>query len=248
MKKAWLIVLAATAVVAALSVAGPAAAAVTCSFSSNQVTIAATGNNTSFDIVRNGTAIQVNGAACGAATVNNTATIKVNGALGRQQLMIDFSGGAFVPGFGADTGVAEIEFAVDLKLGTDSLILNGLSGVDNWRIGADGINFNGDGDVDITMLGVEDFSAYGNDGADVISAAGGLGTGAVYPRRVSLDGGNGPDTLTSGSADNNYLYGGSNNDTLNGGDGTEILYGQAGADQLNGGNEADTIYPGFDNA
>jgi Ca2+-binding RTX toxin-like protein len=248
MKKAWLIV-PAVAAVAALSVAGPAGAAVTCSYDTgtHNVTVKATGNNINVVIVRNGTAIQVNGAACGAADVNNTAQIKVTGGAGRQNVYIDFSGGAFAPGFGADAGVAEIEFAVDLKIGTDKLELDGSSNPDNYRIGTDGINFNGDSDLDITMPNVEFLYVFGNAGSDTLRADGGLGTGGVYPNKVYLFGGDGGDTLTAGSGTYNDLEGGNNNDVLNGGENPDNLYGNAGADTLNGGLEGDYLYPGPDN-
>jgi len=171
----------------------------------------------------------------------------VNGASGRQDVAIDFTGGAFAPGFGADTGTAEIEFQVKLALGSDSLTLTGGAAADNFRIGTTGINVNGDGDGDdITIDQVEGLSADGNAGADVIRADGGLGTGGIYTSPLFITGGDGNDTLTGGQADDG-LYGHNNNDVLNGGDGSDELYGYAGADQLNGGADIDYLYPGLDN-
>jgi Ca2+-binding RTX toxin-like protein len=248
MKKRTLgLMLMAGAALAAFGAAQPASAAgVVCSYDAgtHKATVTATGEGVPVLIVRNGTAIYVNGVACGAADVTNTAKILVNGGEGRQDTSIDFGGGAFEPGFGADTGTAEIEFQINLGLGTERLILEGRDGADNFRLGTGGINDNGDADVDISLAGVDEFSAHGNGGVDVISAAGGLGTGLTYPGAVSLVGEDGKDTLTGGDG-RDSLYGDNEDDVVSGGDGNDYISAGAGADTLSGGDDNDTLYPGI---
>ncbi len=228
-----------------LLAAAPAHAAITCSYSSPNVTLNFGTNSNGFNatIVRNGMAIYVNGAPCGAATVSNTNKITVNGDLGRQNLTIDLSGGAFEPSLSNPSG--EITFALLLGPGTDSLAVNGSSGDDTITVGASGLNLDNDGHANVTGLGsVEQVSMSGNDGADTLSAAGGLGTGSTWLLRVSLTGGLGNDTITGGAGPDN-LYGSEDNDTITGGDGNDYLNGGTGADTIHGGAGSDTIDGGL---
>ena len=80
-------------------------------------------------------------------------------------------------------------------------------------IGAAGVNLNGDDDADITPSRVENYTASGADGDDVVSAAGGFGTGTALTLPSSLQGDQGDDVISSGLA----------NDTIGGGTGTDTL-------------------------
>ncbi|BCL34293.1 choice-of-anchor I family protein [Nostoc sp. MS1] len=70
---------------------------------------------------------------------------------------------------------------------------------------------------------------------------------------ITLNGGNGQDTLNgrsgndtiNGGNGNDVLYGNRGNDTLIGGNGDDVLWGGAGADSLNGGNGNDVLIGGL---
>jgi Ca2+-binding RTX toxin-like protein len=232
------------AAVSVLLIAAPAQAAVSCNYSaaSHAVTVTMNAQGDIGSIVRNGTAILVNGVACGAATVNNTDTITVNGAVGRQNLAIDFSGGAFMPGFTPDAVSSEIEFAINLGAGSDTLTLAGGSTGETFTAGTAGLNLNSDSDVDVTLAGVEGLVLNGNGGADTLSADGGRGTGSTYPLGLNIAGGIGNDVITGG-AGRDSLSGGADNDTVTGGMGADYLFGGSEADTLHGGLGNDALYP-----
>lgn len=92
-----------------------------------------------------------------------------------------------------------------------------------------GLNLNGGGDsgADVTLTNVEGLSIYAGEGADLVSAAGGGGTGAAYALPISvIDGGPGNDHLVGG-AGNDLLTGGPGNDVLDGGRGRDTADCQA---------------------
>ncbi|MBD2500053.1 choice-of-anchor I family protein [Anabaena azotica] len=70
---------------------------------------------------------------------------------------------------------------------------------------------------------------------------------------ITLNGGNGQDTLNgksgndtiNGGNGDDVLYGNRGNDTLIGGNGNDVIWGGAGADSLNGGNGNDTLIGGL---
>src|SRR5436190_4460173 len=100
--------------------------------------------------------IQVNGVSCGTATVTNTDRININDATpGRNaKAVIDESNGLFEPGFTAESvGFSEIEFALGLGDGADTLEVIGTPGNDSIRhaIGSslDLIDLDQDSDNDI---------------------------------------------------------------------------------------------------
>lgn len=72
---------------------------------------------------------------------------------------------------------------------------------------------------------------------------------------ITLNGGNGQDTLNGKSGDdtieggngNDVLFGNRGNDSLLGGNGDDVLWGGAGADSLNGSNGNDTLVGGLGN-
>jgi Ca2+-binding RTX toxin-like protein len=216
--------------------ASPAQAAVSCSFdgAAHAVSIHAGANNDTLTIARSGSVIQVNTAACGAATVNNTNTVTVTGATGRQNVRIDLSGGAFIPSFSNASG--EISFAINLAGGTDFFGVRGSTGSDALTVGTLGLNLNADGDVDVTISGVEFLAIDADLGNDNVSAGGGAGTGSPSPLGVTLIGGAGNDALRGAGAA----------DSLSGDPGSDTLFGGAGNDYLNGGDDADTLHGGAD--
>src|SRR6478736_215673 len=70
----------------------------------------------------NGNKIYYNGSPCQTATVKNTKTIYAITGAGSQTLDIDLSNGQLAPGAGAESkGASEIEWAVDVGDGTDTI-------------------------------------------------------------------------------------------------------------------------------
>jgi Ca2+-binding RTX toxin-like protein len=229
------------------------AVSTTCSFNTTThvMTVSMTANGLSAEITRSGALITVNGGACGTATVNSTDQIVVNGDVGRQSLEINLANGPLAPGVSPESDTPEIEITPHLGAGTDRLTIDGTDNPDNFRIGTSGINLNGDSDADVTLDGVDEFYVNAGGSADHVSEAGGLGTGGVFNRTVTVYGGDGADVITGGSARDylngdagadvitggdgpDYIYGGTEGDTLSGGDGNDYMYGDAGDDTLYG--------------
>lgn len=180
---------------------------------------------------------------CETATTANTDTINVTGT-GDHSLLIDLSGGPFAPGVTDEPGASdEIEFSVDLG-GTsdfDFLGIEGSSGADAVVMGTGGINLNAaetDGvDADVTVPNIEAAELVGGDGGDILSAAGGSGTGGsiTLPEFLDLLGEAGNDTVTAGGG-SEFLDGGPGTDMLDGGPGSfDLLLGGPDNDSLNGG-------------
>jgi hypothetical protein len=191
-------------------------------------------------IGRLGVNFQIGGAGitdptCGGASVNNVDLVQVNGTSGNETLTIDQTNGQFAPGSSGEGDTAEIEFALDLGSGSDSLTVIGTPGNDVHTLGTAGLNPNSDGDSDWTLAGIELVSVDGGGGRDVISGAGGNGTGLAFPGPLNLGGGSDNDVLTGGAAADVEL-GGPGNDTfketnvLGGGD---SFVGGTGSDLLN---------------
>jgi len=247
-----LLFLLATTTSAFLWQAANAQALVSCGYDAafHGVSVSLTADTDSATLVRSGDAISVNGANCGAATVNNTDTIWISGGFGSRSLTIDLSGGQFAPGATAESaGTSEIEIFSDLgpDPSLDSVIISGGAGADNIRVGTNGVNLNGDDDADVFFNALSRnfqlFSVLGAGGDDNISAAGDLGTGSPWLAAITLDGGVGNDTVTGGAGPDT-LIGGDGNDTLNGGSGNETISGNDGNDTLSGGAGNDTISGG----
>ena len=176
----------------------------------------------------------------------NTSQIRITGGAGSQTVGISLENGGFKPGKDAEVGTSdEIEFTVLLGDGDDSLILTGTNAIDTIRLGdlaqfpasTPAINMNGtDADADLRYLSVEHVEVHGYGGADVLSAAGGIGFDFPLGSSVKLAGGNGNDTVTGGSA-GDELHGGPGSDDFVGGKGNDWLYGLdniSGNDSLNG--------------
>ena len=132
----------------ALGAAAPAQGAVTCGFGAGTATVSmsAAGDSASIAVGTGANAgrIMVGVTACGAATTAVTDTIVVNGTTGAENVTIDLSGGQFAPGVAAEgTGVAEIEFVVDLSTGVlDRVTRDGEHRRGHDHAGASGANLN----------------------------------------------------------------------------------------------------------
>jgi Ca2+-binding RTX toxin-like protein len=233
MNRRQLSVLVGLGAVAFLSSAVPAHGAVSCAFAAPTATIEL-GSGDSASIKRSGSAIAVDGAACGTATVSNTGKVVVNGSTGAETITIDLTGGAFAPGAGSET-TPEIELEVNLASGSvftpDTIVVQGTTGADTYRLGSAGINLNNDDDADVTgpssgaltAANAELISVLGGSGQDTISGRGAV-SGATapvpYPLQLDLQGGDQNDVLT----------GGEGNDTLTGGPLADIEDGASGSD------------------
>ena len=200
--------------------------------------------------------IQLNAAAlpgaCAAATVNNTDSLVVNGATAApsSQVTINLADGGFVGTDGDEVDIT-LNFVVAVAV-ADTLTITGSSGADNIRVGAGAaatttgsMNLNGDADVDLTWTALdatEVITVNGGDGDDIISAAGGLGTGLVFDRILTIAGGDGDNTLTGGTAIDTITVGGTGDSTVDGGSGADVInVTGTGDNTVNGGVGADAI-------
>ena len=215
MKRIALLV--AAAVVPALSLStAHAQSAPTCSFNAGSATLTVNVNGQAAALSVAARAIRLNGTQCGAATVNNTNTIEVNGGPLADVVTVS---GTYAPGLSPEAdGNSEIEMTFALAGGKDIVKVNGSKNDDLLMFSQGGIDPGNDGDQDVTFNTVEVIRVYGKDGNDIIDASA-YGWGAVF-----LYGGNGDDTLI-GSAANDSLYGDAGIDVLHGGPGNDKLWG-----------------------
>ena len=257
------------AAVAAAWVIGPATAgAVTsCSFAAGTATVNLATTNDAATLGRAGSAIQVNGVACGAATVNNTDLINVVGTIDSgQRVAVDLAGGGLAPGATAEAGpgaVSEIEITVDLRAGSsEEIAAIGSTGADTVVFGGAGARLNADDDIDLTFSGLDQVELDGNAGADTLAAGGGGASGSPLTKPSDIDGGAGSDALTGGrgndtivggpddstpTIDGDVVLGGSGGDTLRGNDGRDEVNGGAGGDYVDGDLGDDVLNGGADN-
>jgi Ca2+-binding RTX toxin-like protein len=136
---------------------------------------------------RSGELITLNGVTCTAdakqPTVAEIDTININeqSAGGNQEIILDLSGGKFVPGANLDdVGSDDIEFNVNLGSGSNTLRLLGSTAGDRWTFLSAGIDMNSDGDADVR----------GNNGGALNPAPPAAPTVAIV-----ADGGQGGDTF-----------------------------------------------------
>ncbi len=132
-----------------------------------------------------GGAITGNGAplpgACATATITNTDSVAVNGGATDEDLILDLGNGGFVDATGD-----EVDMALALGGGADTLTITGTASADNVRFGSDNsVNLTGDADADLTGADTaETITVNAGDGDDTVSGAGFLGTGSsAFPRR-----------------------------------------------------------------
>ena len=143
----------------------------------------------------------------------NTDTIAVTTTGVPTEIAIDLTAGPLAPGLTPEADGSEIEITVDLPSGTPILRILGSSDVDRIVAGANSINLNADettADADVTITGAPALVIEGGDGDDVLSLAGGSGTGTTG-RQGSL----------FGQAGNDRLLGGVAGSTFDGGVGTD---------------------------
>lgn len=180
---------------------------------------------------------------CGNATVSNTDLITITdfNGVNDSELTLDLSR-RFGPGLTPETvGIPEIEFSIDGGAADDALRILGGNNRDRVVFGEEGVNLNKDADDDIkTLDDYSDFDLIGNGGKDVLSAAGGAGTGGPFQFPVTIYGLDGDDSLL-GSANDDALLGSSGRDSMRGGGGGDIIFGDAGKDDLKGGPGGDEL-------
>ena len=235
--------------------AGPAAAS--CSFASNVLSITVPEDGTVTVVRGAANAILVDGVGCGGATVVNTLRIETAATDGSATLVIDLSGGPFVPGFGDEPGTAsdEVEWNVNLSAATRrTVVVQGSSGIDTigyaGRTVPPGTTINLAAEVsgslgedqDVVAFGGEDMVFLGGGGNDVVTQAAIAGAIPMYFELVA-DGGPGADDIVGGDQ-GDELAGGSGSDDLEGGGDPDHFYPQSGNDTMTdaGGDGGDHVH------
>jgi Ca2+-binding RTX toxin-like protein len=220
----------------------PASAAVTCTFAGGAVTVTMSSDGDllfiqrqmggdNIELIASGpTTVTCTG---GTPTVNNTNTINVNdtSGVGSTFVQIALTNGPFAPGLTSEPNSSEIEFNLSFGGGlSDQLALHGaFNFADRWTLGIDGINLNaGESagvDRDITYSGLESTNEFSGSGNDVVDGGGGDGTGAPFDIRMFVQGGDGADRITGGTADDVVDADDASPfaDVVNGGAGRDIL-------------------------
>lgn len=212
-----------------------AQSAPTCEFDEGSATVTVTVNGQAANVTRNAAGtIRLNGVPCGAATVTNTDTIRLNGGVLVDSIIMT---GDFAPGLTPEgDGASEIEMVVLLGEGKDSVRFNNTSAADTLTFTAGGIDVGGDGDEDITTAGTDVVKVFTLDGDDTVDASDYAGGG-----KLVIKGGNGNDNLT-GSDQNDTIFGQDGDDVINGGAGLDTIWGGNGNDDLFGGAGADKFF------
>jgi Ca2+-binding RTX toxin-like protein len=184
---------------------------------------------------------------CEGARTTDTDKVKVVGSSLSEEIYIDLTNGAFVPGASNESaGIDEIEFDLDLGPGTDEVTIIGGRGRDHLSFNKPtSASLNSDVDADVTLDGVDVFALEGGEGNDVLDGAG-VPRVTIYGEEGDdrLIGGAGRDSLYGDDWDDNTADG---NDTILGGAGDDTLYGFKGADRLVGGDEDDGLRGGIGN-
>ena len=91
---------------------------------------------------------------------------------GNESVQIDETVGTFSPGTTAEgVGTSEIEIAVDLLGGSDTVYVIGTFGNDDTDLTSTGVDLYDDGDTDIALSNVETLDVRGSDGDDILGGA-----------------------------------------------------------------------------
>jgi hypothetical protein len=204
-------------------------------------------------VFRNGDDIAVSGLVpCQGATVFNTDTIVIHGGGSVDHgVGIDQRPGPLAPGATPETdGASEIEVVVDMSGPAPAFLIEGTDGRDAFAAGSAGVALNDDDDVDVTSIGTTPrWKLFGNQGDDVLTLAGGFGSGV--PLRSDgnvVDGGGDDDHVTGGKGDD-VLVDDAGNDVVHGGAGVhDAFFGEGGNDrfvaQFTGGTDSTTLSGG----
>jgi Ca2+-binding RTX toxin-like protein len=200
--------------------------------------------------------VTVNGYACVKPTAAGGAKltpsmvkqITITGTGAAEKVVVDSLSGSFGPSILSATG----GIVVNLAGGTDSFSLRGTSGADKYTAGKSGsdnyFEISGDAVADIRVVGGESMAVSLSGGADIFSGRGGAIAGThlitattiasltALTDAITVNGGDGDDTLT----------GGDGVDTLSGGEGNDLFKTSVGAvadgnDSYVGGNGVDKV-------
>jgi Ca2+-binding RTX toxin-like protein len=184
---------------------------------------------------------------CEGARTTDTDKIRVVGSSLSEDIHLDLTNGAFVPGASNESaGIDEIEFDLELGPGTDAVTIIGGRGRDHLTFNrSTSASLNSDADADITLSGGDVFRLDGGEGNDVLDGSG-VPRVTIYGEEGDdrLIGGPGRDGLYGDDWDDNTADG---NDSIVGGAGDDSLYGHKGADRLTGGDEDDNLRGGEGN-
>ncbi|MFL5824115.1 MAG: beta strand repeat-containing protein [Solirubrobacteraceae bacterium] len=217
-------------------------------------------------ISRRGTAITVNGTACGSATVANTSAVNLTGSregapVGKagQKIVLDESHGTFRGATGDILFHLTLANVGGTKCGPydemapfNHLQVIGTPAGDAITLGDDGRNVNGlvatnlnaDATPDIITAHIEELAVSGQGGNDTLSAQGGHGSGGPVKAIASVE-----SVSLDGDGGNDRLLGSNSDDCLAGGPGNDYVNGELGADHLfedSAANGADTLIGGGD--
>jgi Ca2+-binding RTX toxin-like protein len=189
-------------------------------------------------------------APCGAATVFNTDSISIKGAVRTSEtLIIDQRGGLLAPGATPEFNFPEIEITTNLGDATDKVIFYGTEERDQWAAGQSGFALNGDGDVDVTFSpNAFNLEVHLLGGDDHFDARGTGGAGLHFTGPIVVTGGEGSETLLRGGSANDVIDGGPGDDLIDAQEGDDTVLAGAGADKITGGGGNDSIDggPGHD--
>lgn len=151
----------------------------------------------------------------------------VQDAPGLDNFTVEGTPGANVFNFGQNLGqlLINVEQAlITVESGSTVINVNGLGGNDTYNV------------ADLDTISGLSLNLNGGLGRDTYNLSG-SNTGSV---RITLDGGEGGDTI-NGSLNDETLIGGDGNDVINGGGGNDLIQGLAGDDTLSGGDGDDTL-------
>ena len=155
--------------------------------------------------------------AIGGGTKSNVKTVKVIDTAGTvgDVVILNYGNGFF--GLGSTTTAGT---TVNLVMtSTNSLVIKGTTGVDNFAFGASGISLTNGAKVptkDIVATHVNTYNVFLDAGNDIFTCSGNSAVGAAFTTGVSIFGGPGNDTLVEGAVQ-------TNNETFSGGAGTDTV-------------------------
>jgi Ca2+-binding RTX toxin-like protein len=225
---------------------GHAASAATCSYDAATGTVADQLAAYDTDMLYVGSTGTIESSAtgtCGAATVENTSRIVVNGdQLGAESFTVSEYNGVFAHPKGAKKK-RDIPISVDLGgadpnfFSSDTLTVEGSQGGDTIAVGTAGVAWNTNGSLDVAIAHDPQLTIDGLAGDDRITAQGGYGSGGQYASLSQLrlfgvsergSGAIGETNTITGRDGRDYIAGG--------GTGLQTLTGLGGDDALFAGN------------